>query len=1019
MKKKYIIQTFVLLFLFIISLNFSRPYLQDIPVTGKSGVDLPAFYKADTVWVDSVLQSMSIDEKIGQFFMIPAYSDKADWHRKEVADLIHKYKVGGIIFFTGGPVRQALLTNYFQSVSETPLLIAMDAENGLAMRLDSTISYPQQMMLGAIPDNSLIYQAGYDIAGQLKRIGVNLNFAPLVDINNNPLNPVINYRSFGEDRVNVATKGLMFAKGMEDAGVLCTYKHFPGHGDSNTDSHYSLPIIKQSRERLDSVELYPFKYGIDHGISGIMTGHLNVPALDSTKNRASSISPLIVNNLLKDSLHFQGLIITDALGMNGVSAFARPGEAALLAFQAGNDILLMSKDIVKAISLIKREYKKGHISEDEINSRCRKILLAKAWAGLNKYKAIKIDSIYEDINKAFYEVEKRKLISNSVTLLKNSGRVVPFYNLENYKIASLAIGTGQSDAFSRELGLYSAVDTFFVKKDMVFPISDSLNRKFSNYNTLIISIQNTTQWPGSKYGITESTIKFLNELDFKGNVVLTIFGNAYSLSQFDNFDKFNAIVLSYEDNALVKELTAQAIFGAIEIQGRIPVTASEEFPYGYGLKLSSIDRLRYGIPEDAKLNSGILSRIDTIVNDAIHNKAMPGCQVLVARYGEVVFHKAYGYQTYRSKKKCSTGDIYDIASLTKIAATLPSLMRLEDHSAFDTDRTLGDYLVFNDTCNKKSLIVKDILAHQSGLKAWIPFYYKTIEPLDTGESLVSTNFSYTYPLKIGPSVYANRNIEYVDRVYESSYSDSFAIKVANGLFLRTDYRDSIFKWIDQSELLSKEYRYSDLGYYYFKKIIENLTDTAIYLYNYYHFYAKLGTETLGYLPLNRFPADRIVPTENDIFFRHQLLRGYVHDPGAAMIGGIAGHAGLFSNANDLAKLMQMYLNKGVYGGRRYLSSGVIEKYTERVFTDNGNRRALGFDKPETDTTKASPASRLVSANSFGHTGFTGTMAWADPDYDLVYIFLSNRIHPDQYNLKLIEMDVRTRIQDVIYESVIP
>jgi beta-N-acetylhexosaminidase len=335
MKKKYIIQTFVLLFLFIISLNFSRPYLQDIPVTGKSGVDLPAFYKADTVWVDSVLQSMSIDEKIGQFFMIPAYSDKAEWHRKEVADLIHKYKVGGIIFFTGGPGRQALLTNYFQSVSETPLLIAMDAENGLAMRLDSTISYPQQMMLGAIPDNSLIYQAGYDIAGQLKRIGVNMNFAPLVDINNNPLNPVINYRSFGEDRVNVATKGLMFAKGMEDAGVLCTYKHFPGHGDSNTDSHYSLPIIKQSRERLDSVELYPFKYGIDHGISGIMTGHLNVPALDSTKNRASSISPLIVNNLLKDSLHFQGLIITDALGMNGVSAYARPGEAAIAGFSGG------------------------------------------------------------------------------------------------------------------------------------------------------------------------------------------------------------------------------------------------------------------------------------------------------------------------------------------------------------------------------------------------------------------------------------------------------------------------------------------------------------------------------------------------------------------------------------------------------------------------------------------------------------------------------------------------------------
>ena len=1019
MRKKYIIQTFVLLVLFILSLNFSSPHLQDFPSSGEPRIETPAFYRADTVWVDSVLQSMSLEEKIGQFFMIPAYSDKGELHKKEVEALIRKYKVGGIIFFTGGPVRQAMLTNHFQSVSKTPLLIAMDAENGLAMRLDSTIAYPQQMMLGAIPDNSLIYQTGFDIARQLKRIGVNLNMAPSVDINNNPLNPVINYRSFGEDRVNVARKGLMFAQGMEDAGVLCALKHFPGHGDTNTDSHVALPVIHHSKERLDSLELYPFKFGIDHGVSGIMTGHLSVPSLDSSENLASSISPLVVNKLLKDSLHFKGLIITDALGMQGVSSYFKSGEVELLAFLAGNDILLMPKDMPKAVNLIKREFRKGNITEEEINSRCRKILLAKAWVGLNNFKEIRTDSIYEDLNNPFYELEKRKLIRNSISLLKNSGRVIPFFNLENYKIASLAIGTGQSDAFSRQLGNYTSVDTFFVNKNLVYQLRDSLNKKFARYNTLIISIQNTTQWPGSRYGITESTLGFLKELDFNGNLVLTVFGNPYSLKRFENINKFDAIVLSYEENSLVKELTAQALFGASEIQGKIPVGVSEDFPLGSGLNLSSINRLNYGIPEEVGLRSEILTSIDTIVDEAIREKAMPGCQVLIARKGEVVFHKAYGFHTYQAKKKCSEKDIFDLASITKISATLPSLMRLEDLGIFDTEKPLSAYLEFDDSCNKKDLVIRDILAHQSGLPAWIPFYYKTLEPLDTSESLISTNFSFTYPLKIGPSAYVNRNIKYKDHVYESSYSDSFALKVAANMYLRTDYRDSIYQWIDESALLTKEYRYSDLGYYYFKKIIENLTDTSLYSYNYYNFYAKLGAETLGYLPLNRFPVGRIVPTENDVFFRHQLLQAYVHDPGAAMLGGVAGHAGLFSNANDLAKLMQMYLNKGIYGGRRYLSSELIEKYTERVFTDNGNRRAMGFDKPETDTTKASPASRLVSANSFGHTGFTGTMVWIDPDYELVYIFLSNRIHPNQYNLKLINMDVRTRIQDVIYESLIP
>jgi beta-glucosidase-like glycosyl hydrolase/CubicO group peptidase (beta-lactamase class C family) len=1014
--KRYVIQIFILFFFFLIVLNLNHSGLKAIDDFDAAYQEKPAIFNADTAWVDSVFESLSLDEKIAQLIMVDGYSREGQENLDKLKNLVEKYNVGGVIFFKGGPVKQAIMTNALQEVAKTPLLISMDAEWGVGWRLDSAISYPRQMMLGAIQDEALIYQMGYDIGEQLKRLGVHINFAPVVDINNNQANPVINSRSFGEDRMNVSRKALMYAQGMQDAGVIAVFKHFPGHGDTNMDSHHELPVIPHDFDRLDSLELFPFKFGIERGISAIMTAHLHIPALDTIPDIASSLSERIIKGFLKNTLGFEGLVFTDALGMKGVSSFNRPGDLEARAFAAGNDILLMPSDVPRAIHTIKREIKKGNLSESQLDESVRKILFAKAWAGLSGKVLVNTDSLYEDINDPYYKVEKTKLIRNSLTLLKNRGGVIPFRYPEAYRMASLTIGTGRPDEFSKMLGNYLELDSYYADNESVLVGREELYTKIEDYNSLIVSIQETSQWPGRNYGIYPQTVEFLNDLQFEGNLVLVIFGNPYSLHRLGNLEKFDAIVLAYEDNPEIHYYAAQGLFGAFEMNGRLPVSVNSTWELFQGLPSPAIERLSYGFPEESGVNSDKLKKIDSLVTEAINMKATPGCQVLVAKDGRVIMNKSYGWQSYQRKKNISNKDLYDLASVTKITATLPVLMKLEAEGRFSTEDSLGHYLPMSDTCNKNGLLIKDILTHQSGLRAWIPFYYKTIEPLDTSEELVSRNFTYEYPYKIGPKAYANRNIVFKDSVYSDSFSNDYPIAVARNIYLRKDYRDTVYNSIYASELEGMEYRYSDLGYYLFQQVIEDLTDTLLYPYVWYNFYSKLGAGRLGYLPLNRFQPAEIVPTENDLVFRKQLLRGHVHDPGAAMLGGVAGHAGLFSNANDLAKMMQMYLNGGSYGGRQFLKQEILDKYTRRVYSENGNRRALGFDKPEPDDKKIGPTSKSATLSSYGHTGFTGTMAWIDPEYQLIYIFLSNRIHPNQYNTLLITGDVRTKIQEAIYEA---
>ncbi|MCK5029209.1 MAG: serine hydrolase [Bacteroidales bacterium] len=983
-------------------------------------------YSQDTIknteeqqWVNSVMKKMSLEEKIAQLFMVAAYSNKDQKHINEITYLINKYKIGGIIFFQGGPGRQANLTNHYQSLSKTPLLIAIDGEWGLGMRLDSTISYPRQMLLGAIQDDSLIYNMGYDIGEQMKRLGIHINFAPVVDVNNNPLNPVINVRSFGDSPENVSNKSIMYMKGLQDAGIIATAKHFPGHGDTNTDSHYTLPTVPYDRSRLDSIELYPFKRLIDSGVQGVMVAHLNVPELGTKRDTPTTLTKSVVTDLLKEELGFEGLIFTDALNMKGATKYYDPGEIESLAIEAGNDVLLFPVSVSKGINKIKKQVRKGVISKERIEESCRKVLEAKYRAGLNKVdkKIAQVETVdlEKDLNSLMYEVGRRDLIESGITMIRNEKRAIPVKKIKNKKFASIALNSSEITEFQKTLSKYAKVDHFVYNENS----EDSVFETLKNYDAVFVSVHNTSYWPSNNYKVNLHYLDKVAVLSNDTKVILSLFANPYSIRKYQMLNNFNAIIVGYSDENEVQTAVAQAIFGGIQISGKLPVEINNEYPSGTGLESKKKIRLSYGIPEQEGLSSGILEKIDSIVLNSIEQRATPGCQILIARNGRVILEKEYGYHTYLKQNTVKRDDIYDIASITKIAATVPSLMKLYEDSLFFLDSKLFDYLPELDTTNKGSLNIKDILTHQAQLNGWIPFYYSTLETLYPDQKLLNNKFTEEFPYKLGNHAFMAKNFKFKDDIYSPYPKEGYSTKIASDFYVLDTYHDTIYDKIRQSNLIeSKAYRYSDLGYYYFYKIIENYTGAIFQDYVDTVFYDEIGAYRTTFLPLEKFDKSVIVPTENDQVFRRQLLHGYVHDPGAAMLGGVCGHAGIFSTAGDLAKLMQMYLNGGEYGGFKYFNKETIDLFTTSPFLENNNRRALGFDKPQMDYSKSGPTCQCVSGSSFGHTGFTGTIAWSDPEEQIVYIFLSNRIHPDQDNSKLIKMNVRTDIQELIYNAII-
>ncbi len=989
-------------------------------VSAQSGsIVPPPFAGVAQEWVDSVFKSLTPQEKIAQLIMVAAFSDGRYARDAEILRLVKDNNIGGLVFMRGGPERQAVMTSRYQSVAKTPLMIAMDAEWGLGMRLDSTISFPQQITLGALRDNSLIYEMAADIAGQMTHLGVHVNFAPVLDVNVNPRNPVIGSRSFGEDKWAVTEKSIQYMRGLQDNGVLAVGKHFPGHGDTDQDSHHTLPLITHTRERFDTLELVPFREIIDKGIGGIMTAHLHIPAIDSTPGLASSLSAEAVEGLLIKELGFQGLVFTDGLNMRGVSDYFPPGQLEIQALLAGNDILLMPPDADKSISAIKQAVDDGVIKQELIDEKCRRVLMAKYWMGLNNPKRINIDGLKRDLNNHRSELIRRNIISSSLTLLENQNELIPLAALDSLNIATVAIGDGNKIAFQESLELYAPMRHFAINKYSTLEQFNKLISELDRFNLVIVGIHDADSRRSRQYGISPQTSYFIKRLAVRNNTILTVFTSPYGLAFFDDLSNVNALLMSYDDNKTAQEYSAQLIFGGLPAVGVLPVNAGARYSAGDGHLTMANSRLRYSIPEDAGLDSGKLQEIDAIIKNAISEKATPGAQVLVARRGIVVYNKTFGHHTYMKSAPVKQCDLYDLASITKILATVPAIMRLIEDGRIDLSQTLGFYLSQLEGTNKNDLLIKDVLTHQARLQPWIPFYYNTFESMVPDEELFSRRVSANYPYMLASNMFMNRHYRFIDSLFSDQPGGDYSIRVANRMFMNRSYRDSIYKRIDQSPLRPRnQYLYSDLGYYYLKNIIESITSEPLEVFTERNFYKPLGANRITFLPLEKFPESEIVPTENDIIFRRQLVHGHVHDPGTAMIGGVGGHAGLFSNANDLAKLMQVFLQNGEYGGVRYFRPETIKHFTSAPNSHNGNRRGIGFDKPERIPSRNGPTAISVSSDSYGHTGFTGTMAWADPKEEIIYIFLSNRVHPDQFNNKLQRMNIRTQIQQVIYDAII-
>jgi beta-N-acetylhexosaminidase len=1014
-----------------------RPAAKKAPKTARPAAPAaktPGFLQyLHSSWVDSLMRSLTPRQRVAQLFMVAAYSNKPAIYQDSISTLINDYGIGGLIFFQGGPVRQTRLINRFQGQSRVPLLVAMDGEWGAGMRLDSVLRFPYQMSLGAVPaaDSALIYDMGREVARQFTRLGMQVNFAPVVDVNNNPANPVIGFRSWGENPAAVARLSRLYMRGMQDAGVLAVAKHFPGHGDVDADSHLALPIVRVDKGRLDSLEFPSFKNMIANGIGGMMIAHLNVPALDNT-GAPTTLSKPVVTGLLRQQMGFKGVVFTDAMNMKGVIEKVPTGEAEIRAILAGNDVLEFSKSVPVALKAVLAAVDSGRISQARIDESCRRVLALKQWAGLRKYRAISEKNLFADLNPAHARYLSHRLTERSITLLRNQRNILPLQRLDTLRIATLVLGGAPADTtdFQRALADYDAqIAHFHLSAAPTMDELADIRAKLFSYDMVLVALQSLGRLPATNFGIAPEAQLLLRELTKPGQqVILSVFGSAYAVAKVRDYDRASAVVLAYQESTEAQQLAAQLIFGGIGAQGKLPVTVANNLPAGFGLTTQPGLRLSYAHPEAAGMDGRLETRIDSIMQQALQAGATPGGQVLIARRGVVVLRKSYGYQSATgsgplpvpaaqngvvasgagnfgsepgsaaspSQSTTATSppaarlvhntDVYDLASLTKVLAATPALLKLQEQGKFSPDSTLGQFFPFLQKTDKASLKLRDVLAHQAGLPAWIPFW----KALTKDDGTLRR------------------------RWFRPDSSARFPLPVARGLWARKDLPGYIYEQIGAAPLtVQPGYVYSDLSFYLYPWLVQRRTGQPFAEFLARQVYRPLGSG-LHFQPLHHGPLSRIAPTEYDSLFRRQLLHGYVDDEGAALLGGISGHAGLFGSANDVAQLAQAYAWGGRYGGQQIFDKSILADYTRQQFVTTGNRRGLGFDRP------ASPAAGNTapgaSASSFGHSGFTGTYFWVDPEKELVVVVLTNRLNPSRRNNKLSELNVRTQIQQVAIEA---
>lgn len=933
-------------------------------------------------WVDSVFNSLTLEQRVGQLVNVRANNPNQAF-MPYIDSLVIKYNIGGVTFFRTDADRLLQQANQWQSLAQTPMMVAIDAEWGLGMRLNDGISYPFQMTLGAIQNRELIADMGQQISEQCRRLGINVNFAPDVDVNNEPTNPVIGMRSFGDDPQSVAELGTLYALALQRNGVLPTMKHFPGHGDTKNDSHLTLPVVDKKLKSIQKTELYPFKYLIGHGVKGAMVGHLYMPALEPVKNTSSSLSKTVVTDLLKNEMGFDGIIFTDALDMKGAYVQRDPDSVGLRALMAGDDVLLMPLHPQQTLEVIVAAAHDDYEVYKRVEESCKKILRYKYRLGLVRHQIQPEHSLYNDLHQAKYDNLKQRLYNEAVTMLRNRNDVLPLD-----KAQSLAVITfGKTDNMAKKL----KADGYNVRS---YLIGEKLNKnerqriikELGAYNMVIVSVQNTSIFHYKGFGITAETLEFVKEISAKYRVVFDLFACPYALNKFDFKKDPAAIIIGYEDNPMSVNAVVDVMTGRQNPIGRLPVSI-KKYKKGDGLSFEGM-LTPETLPVEL-VDNKYTAKVDSIALDGIAMKAYPGCQIFAMKDGKVIYDKCFGTFTYDDEHEVQADDVYDIASLTKVFATTFAIMKLYDDGKLSLESKLGDYFPYLRKTDKGDVTLIEIMTHQAGLTSWIPLYKNTIvngKP-DAG-------------------------------LYRNEIDEEHTVRVAKGMYISDEFRYELFETIKDSPMAEKKYKYSDMGFYYMPKIVEMITNMPFEKYLEENFYKPLNLNHIFYKPLKYIDVEKIAPTENDTVFRMQLLRGDVHDQAAALMGGVSGHAGLFAAARDLAVMMQLLLDNGYANNRQFLSEYTIRKFTSAPFADNMNRRGIGFDKPEVDPSVPyyTPA-KQSSMRSFGHTGFTGTFAWADPENNLIVIFLSNRVYPDASNNKLSQNDIRTKIHEAFYEAV--
>lgn len=964
------------------------------PIAGQSqeSLNLENDFKAllpgiNGSWAKSVLDTLSLDAKIGQLFMIPVWSNRDEKHFREIENLLKQYQIGGLILMQGGPGRQTNLINRLNSTSNLPLLLSQDAEWGINMRLDSTLKFPKNMTLGAISDLTLIEEFGYQLAIQCKSVGINIDFAPVIDVNNNPLNPVINDRSFGENRERVAEHGLAIMNGLMRGNVLPCAKHFPGHGDTDTDSHLDLPVLSQSETRLNRIELYPFRQLFSGNVPSVMIAHLFIPALDNSANTPASLSKPIITDFLKNTLQYNGLVFTDALNMKGVTKFYPPGELELKALQAGNDVLLFSEHVPDAIKYIKNAILDSILSEETINEHVYKILLTKEWLTSGTHIPVPLADTINYVSEPDVLAFKSKLYRESITVLGKKS-LIPLHDSHLKKgTCYVQLSSNPSPNFIEYANSIYPSEIIVFKENDSAETKDSLLSILKNYHIIILSLGDLSRKSAIKFNLKDSTISILNKISSLDKDVVLIFpGNPYALNLLPSMD---AVVICYEEDPMAIKAATDVVFGGYSANGKLPVTSSAEYTEGEGALTHTLDRIAFCLPEEVGFSTEKLIAVDSFIENCIEKKAMPGCAILAMKNNKIFYHKGFGKTDYSEwgYPINPSYTAYDLASITKVASTTLCAMKLYEEGMLSLEQNISFYLPEFNKTDKKDIKIKELLYHTSGLPAFVPFYLKTMD----------------------------KEGNYLPGKYSAEESSEYSNQISSGLFSSESLKEEFWQEIKKCKIENRgKVLYSDVGMIILSKILEKLSGMDLPALSDSLFYSPLHLKNTFFLPENNKGNLIFPPTGNDTYWRKSIVQGFVHDPSAALLGGYSGNAGLFSTIYDLSRLGLMLLKDGKYGGTNYLKKETIQLFTKRHSAEN--RKGLGFDRADFTPEMINPVTELAGENTFGHLGFTGTSFWIDKDNDMVFIFLSNRTFPDAENKTFSQLNVRGKTMELIYSS---